>query len=164
MDARIRPISRLGNSIAVYVAVLEQLLLLTGTHFGLDDKEVRRFAGRICKSPSIHMLRTLVTSAILTVGLTVANVSAFQMPTSTASPSTTSKKKGTAPAPTTNASDADIAAAKASGKVWVNSETKVYHKSGKWYGKTKKGQFMNEEDAKKAGYHQAKDEIGTKKS
>jgi hypothetical protein len=70
--------------------------------------------------------------------------------------------KGKAPTPVANASDADITAAKSSGKVWVNAETKVYHKGGQWYGKTKKGQFMTEDDAKKAGYHEAKNEIGAK--
>jgi hypothetical protein len=52
-------------------------------------------------------------------------------------------------------SDSDIAAAKASGKVWVNTETKVYHKGGRWYGKTKSGKFMSEGDAKAAGYKAA---------
>lgn len=78
-------------------------------------------------------------------------------------PSTMSKPKGKSMA-TANASDSDIAAAKASGKVWVNLDSGVYHKSGQFYGKTKKGQFMTEDEAKKAGYHQAKSEIGTKKS
>jgi hypothetical protein len=53
-------------------------------------------------------------------------------------------------------SDADIAAAKSSGKVWVNTESGVYHKGGQWYGATSQGKFMTEEDAKKAGYHMAK--------
>jgi hypothetical protein len=66
------------------------------------------------------------------------------------------KKSGKAPSPTNNASDADIASAKASGKVWVNTETKKYHTGGEWYGKTKKGQFMTEDEAKKAGYVAAK--------
>jgi hypothetical protein len=67
------------------------------------------------------------------------------------------------PAPIGNASSADIAAAQSSGKVWVNTETKVYHKSGRWYGKTKQGKFMTEDEAKQAGYHQAKAEIGSTK-
>jgi Helix-hairpin-helix motif len=44
-----------------------------------------------------------------------------------------------------------------SGQVWVNLETKVYHKEGdRWYGKTKKGKYMPESDAIKAGYRLAK--------
>jgi hypothetical protein len=42
------------------------------------------------------------------------------------------------------------------GRVWVNTETGVFHKGGKWYGKTKKGKWMTEPDAVKAGYHEAK--------
>jgi len=36
--------------------------------------------------------------------------------------------------------------------VWVNTETNVYHKGGRWYGKTKSGKFMTENQAKTAGY------------
>jgi hypothetical protein len=50
------------------------------------------------------------------------------------------------------ASDAEIASAKSSGKVWVNLDSKVYHKGGRWYGKTKSGKFMTEDEAKAAGY------------
>ncbi len=72
--------------------------------------------------------------------------------------------KSKTPAPSANASDSDIASAKSLSKVWVNTDTGVYHKGGRWYGKTKQGKFMSEEDAKKAGYHEAKAEIGVKKN
>ena len=43
------------------------------------------------------------------------------------------------------------------GMVWVNNETKVFHREGDyWYGKTKKGEYMTEADALKAGYREAK--------
>jgi len=51
---------------------------------------------------------------------------------------------------------AEIATAKASGKVWVNLDTGIYHKAGRWYGKTKNGKFMTADEAKKAGYRPAK--------
>jgi hypothetical protein len=38
------------------------------------------------------------------------------------------------------------------GKVWVNTETHVYHKEGsRFYGTTKKGKYMTEAEAMKAG-------------
>ena len=56
----------------------------------------------------------------------------------------------------TTVPESEIAAAKASGKVWVNTETGVYHKSGQWYGATKQGKFMTEQEAIKSGYRAAK--------
>jgi len=45
----------------------------------------------------------------------------------------------------------------AKGMVWVNLSTKVYHKEGdRYYGKTKNGKFMTEDEAIKAGYREAK--------
>src|SRR5216117_2245986 len=42
------------------------------------------------------------------------------------------------------------------GQVWVNTETRVYHREGsRFYGTTRKGKYMNEQDAIQAGYKPA---------
>jgi hypothetical protein len=41
-------------------------------------------------------------------------------------------------------------------QVWVNTETGVYHREGsRFYGTTKKGKYMTEQDAIQAGYKRA---------
>jgi hypothetical protein len=63
--------------------------------------------------------------------------------------------KKTKAAATPAASSPEIAAAQSSGKVWVNLDSGVYHKGGRWYGKTKSGKFMTESEAKAAGYKES---------
>jgi hypothetical protein len=47
--------------------------------------------------------------------------------------------------------------------VWVNSESHVYHREGsRWYGRTKKGKYMTEQEAITEGNHADKEEAKKK--
>jgi hypothetical protein len=64
-----------------------------------------------------------------------------------ASPAATTK-------PVTQAAPRPAAAGGGPGQVWVNTKSRVYHCSGtKYYGTTKKGEYMTEAAAKAAGAH-----------
>jgi len=44
------------------------------------------------------------------------------------------------------------------GLVWVNTDSKIFHREGdRWYGRTKKGEWMTEDEALRAGYRPAKE-------
>src|SRR5215471_18867779 len=96
-------------------------------------------------------LRFMAYSALAGMLLFSENAWASQGGATKDKPAKTAAKAAT-PVPT----DKDIADAKAKGLVWVNTGTKVYHKEGQFYGKTKQGRFMTEADAQKAGYREAK--------
>ena len=58
---------------------------------------------------------------------------------------------------TASASPRQSTAEPAHGKVWVNTESGVYHREGDvWYGKTKSGKYMSEDEAIRAGYRLSK--------
>ncbi len=99
--------------------------------------------------------------SILTIALTAALSLAVPALAQTPATKSDATKKKTAET-TTAPSDKDIADARTKGMVWVNTSTKVYHKDGEFYGKTKKGKFMNEDDAKKAGFRAAQEPVSKK--
>jgi len=94
-----------------------------------------------------RLLTAAVLIALLSCGLGSAQNTSTQNPASATAQSQTTRN---------TVSASEIAAAKAAHKVWVNLDTGIYHKGGRWYGKTKNGRFMPVDEAKKAGYKPAK--------
>ena len=80
-------------------------------------------------------------------------------PEATPAPAPASTSAGSAkPAKTTTAKSSEPsgppAAGGGNGKVWLNTESNVYHcQDSKYYGRTKQGKYMSEADAKAAGAH-----------
>lgn len=72
-------------------------------------------------------------------------------------PGITPKAEESAP-PVKNATRGQVRSAQSNGMVWVNTDSGIYHKGGRWYGNTKQGKFMTEDEAVKAGYRAAQNE------
>jgi len=118
-------------------------------------------------SDTVKKPKTRRNKKLITTESAAEPASAAPAATSAASTSEANPNSAT-PAPPTSATvprkakvesgntSSGIAAAKAGGKVWVNMDSGIYHKGGRWYGKTKNGKFMTEAEAKAAGYKQSR--------
>ena len=109
---------------------------------------------RAKKAAEVGASGTEITPGTGATGMAEKNASqASKTPTTRRTRTATS---GSASRAVPTVSESEMAAAKASGKVWVNTETGIYHKGGKWFGATKQGKFMTEDEAIRAGYKASK--------
>src|SRR5208282_2076732 len=104
-----------------------------------------------------------LVSAVLVAAMVVFTVNTTQAqdaqsgssnkPQSSSTPPPVPSQANTNSTPSTTPAKTQTTQPKAGGMVWVNTQTGTYHKQGtRWYGKTKQGKYMLEEDAIKAGY------------
>ena len=92
-------------------------------------------------------MESRLLTAVVGIGLLLSPANGMQ-PGST--------KRATKAKASARPSDQDIANAKSQGLVWVDSDARVYYKDGDLYGKTKRGKFVLEDDAKKEGVFESK--------
>jgi hypothetical protein len=115
----------------------------------------------------MRFLLSLFVATLVTSSCFAQDATSSPTPSPSASPKKTHRHRAAAqvsPTPATpvvNGSQGPVTAATpatggGNGQVWVNFSTHVYHKVGsRFYGKTKHGKYMNEQDAIKEGDHAA---------
>lgn len=108
----------------------------------VPERTIKKITPMVTAGPSSAAASTSVPSSSKPASASTSESNA------TSSDASAKPAKKSAPA-----SQVTQAAGGGSGKVWVNTKSGVYHREGdEWYGKTKQGKYMTEEEAIKAGY------------
>ena len=96
-------------------------------------------------------------TSMVTVGTASGATAAMPAPRPMPAPATAPSAPAPSASARTPSAPISVQQPPEKGMVWVNLSTKVFHREGdRYYGNTKKGKFMAEADAVKAGYHEAK--------
>jgi hypothetical protein len=139
MALTIRTLSKVASTVMAVIGLVVVLPL-----HAAQDEDASKTVTKRAKKPAKDATSNAATTETNTTNKPVEKTKGTDTP----------KEAKSAPAKTV--SESEISAAKADGKVWVNTASGVYHKGGQWYGATKQGKFMTEQEAKQAGYKAAK--------
>ena len=101
-------------------------------------------------APAAPVARTAPSAAPATAAVPAVKAAPAVVPAVAAAPAAPAK----ADKPAAFSPAATPAPGGGLGTVWVNASSKTYHcASDKWYGRTKKGEYMKEADAQAKGFH-----------
>ncbi len=143
MASTITKLSKIASTVMAMIG-----LVVVPSLRAAQDEDATKTLTKRAKKPAKDATSNAATTDTNTTNKPVEKTEGTKYPTD--------KAKEAKSAPAKTASESEISAAKADGKVWVNTATGVYHKGGEWYGATKLGKFMTEQAAKQAGYRAAK--------
>lgn len=112
----------------------------------------------VCAALSLLAVSAFAAPAVATAPASAAAKVAPAAKATTTTTTTVTKPAAPAPAPAATTVTTTTTTAAAPGQVWVNtaSKSKVYHCAGtKYFGKTKKGEYMSVADAEAKGFKAA---------